>query len=158
MKMSFGTALYALKQGKKVARKGWNGKGQFVYLVTEDSYPVKMDAAKELADENGKVKYGAYMALKTVDGTVVPWTPSQTDCLAEDWELTNDSHITDDDIAKQKKELDEALDEAKKELTKSIIGFMLEVMKPDEEDCEECKFKDICATYEKKETNKDAKK
>ena len=31
--MNFGEAIIALKQGKKVARKGWNGKGMFLYLV-----------------------------------------------------------------------------------------------------------------------------
>ena len=51
---NFGEALEALKQGKKVAREGWNGKGMFLYLVSEGKYPVKMDAAKSIADENGK--------------------------------------------------------------------------------------------------------
>ena len=28
--MNFGEAIEALKQGKKVTRKGWNGKGMFL--------------------------------------------------------------------------------------------------------------------------------
>ena len=31
--VDFGAALKALKEGKKVARAGWNGKGMYVYLV-----------------------------------------------------------------------------------------------------------------------------
>ncbi len=33
---NFGEAIEALKQGKKVARKGWNGKGMYVLLQTPD--------------------------------------------------------------------------------------------------------------------------
>jgi hypothetical protein len=33
------------------------------------------------------VPYQAYIAMKTVQGTVVPWLASQTDMLAEDWEV-----------------------------------------------------------------------
>lgn len=31
--MNFGQAIEALKEGKKVARKGWNGKGMWLVLV-----------------------------------------------------------------------------------------------------------------------------
>ena len=85
--MNFGEAIIALKQGQKVARKGWNGKGMFLYLVSEGSYPVKMDAAKSIADENGNVKYGPYVALKSANGIVYPWNASQADMLSEDWEI-----------------------------------------------------------------------
>ena len=85
--MNFGEALEALKQGKKVARHGWNGKGMFLYYVSEGRYPVKMDVAKEIADEEGMVSYGAYIAMKTAQGNVVPWLASQTDMLGEDWVL-----------------------------------------------------------------------
>lgn len=85
--MDFGKSLQALKQGKKVTRKGWNGKGQFVYYVPEDKYPAKTDIAKEIADEEGKVAYRAYLALKTAQGDVATWVPSISDCLAEDWEV-----------------------------------------------------------------------
>lgn len=32
--MNFGQAIEALKNGKKVARTGWNGKGMFIYMTT----------------------------------------------------------------------------------------------------------------------------
>ena len=85
--MNFGEAIIALKQGKKVARKGWNGRGMFLYLVSEGSYPVKMDAAKSIADENGNVKYGPYVALKAANDSVYPWNASQADMLSNDWEV-----------------------------------------------------------------------
>lgn len=83
--LNFGNALAFLKEGKKVARKGWNGKGMFLYYVSEGRYPVKMEAAKSIADADGMVKYGAYIAMKTAQGNVVPWLASQTDLLSDDW-------------------------------------------------------------------------
>lgn len=85
--MNFGQALEALKQGGKVARAGWNGKGQFVYMVPANSYPVNTAAAKSYFGENSLVPYRAYLALKTAQNDVATWTPSVSDVLAEDWEI-----------------------------------------------------------------------
>ena len=85
--MSFGLAIEAMKKGKKVSRRGWNGKGMFLYYVPEGRYPARTDAAKSIAEEDGKVDYGAYIAMKTAQGNVVPWLASQTDMLADDWEV-----------------------------------------------------------------------
>jgi len=85
--MDFGKALEALKAGKKVARRGWNGKGMFLYYVPANRYTALTDAAKEIMGEDGKVEYGAYIAMKTAQGNVVPWLASQTDMLAEAWEI-----------------------------------------------------------------------
>ena len=83
--LSFGLAIEALKQGKKVARVGWNGKGMFVYFVPPASYPVQTGAAKAHFGEGAMVPYNAYMAIKNVNETVSTWVPSVNDCLAEDW-------------------------------------------------------------------------
>lgn len=85
--MSFGLAIEALKKGQKVARRGWNGKGMFLYFVSADSYPVKTDAAKSHFGSSSMVPYRAYIAMKTVDNDVVPWVASQTDMLSDDWEI-----------------------------------------------------------------------
>jgi hypothetical protein len=85
--MNFGKALDMMKEGVKVARKGWNGKGQFVYYVPEGRYAAITDAAKSIAAEDGKVTYRPYLALKTVQGDVATWAPSISDLLAEDWEV-----------------------------------------------------------------------
>lgn len=68
--VSFSYALNYLKQGKKVSREGWNGKGMWLKLQTPDAYS-KMTLP--------------YIYMKTVEGKYVPWLASQTDLLAEDW-------------------------------------------------------------------------
>jgi hypothetical protein len=85
--VSFGLAVEALKQGSKVTREGWNGKGMFLYYVSADYYPVKMDAAKSFFGENSLVPYRDYIAMKTVNNDVVPWVASQSDILAHDWKI-----------------------------------------------------------------------
>jgi hypothetical protein len=85
--MSFGLAIEALKKGKRVARTGWNGQGQFVYLVPPASYSVQTGAAKAHFGEGSLVPYNAYLAIKTVNETVSTWAPSVSDCLADDWQL-----------------------------------------------------------------------
>lgn len=71
--MTFSDALdKVINFGYRTYRKGWNGKNQFIYHLTGDDW---------------KVAYGAYLAIKTSDGNVVPWTASQTDMLADDWEI-----------------------------------------------------------------------
>ena len=80
----FGQALECLKDGKRVARQGWNGKGMFLYYVPAAAYPPCTDIAKE-AFGGEDVPYGAYIAMKTAQNNVVPWLASQTDMLSEDW-------------------------------------------------------------------------
>lgn len=84
--MDFGDAIRALKAGNKVCRAGWNGKGMFLYFVPPGNYPARTEIAKAEWGENALVPYQAYIAMKSVQGTVVPWLASQTDMLAEDWE------------------------------------------------------------------------
>lgn len=81
--MNFGQAIERLKEGKAVARSGWNGKGMFLYLVGKSTYRAQTEIAKKEFGEF--VRYSAYIAMKTVTGEVVPWLASQTDVLAEDW-------------------------------------------------------------------------
>lgn len=69
--MDFGDALASLKVGNRLTRHGWNGPGQFLTLQTPD--------------ENSKMTL-PYIYITTVSGSRVPWLPSQTDLLAEDWE------------------------------------------------------------------------
>lgn len=90
-KLTFGEAIEAMRQGHKVARSGWNGKGMFLYLVQAGRYPPTTPAGHEIAAEqaDGLVPYVPYIAMKTVQGDVVPWLASQTDVLAEDWSLVD---------------------------------------------------------------------
>lgn len=84
--MSFGQAIEALKAGEKVARKGWNGKGMFVYYVPAATYPPATNVMKN-AFEGEHVPYREYLALKTAQNDVATWSPSTSDALAEDWEV-----------------------------------------------------------------------
>lgn len=69
--------------GHKLARAWWNGKNMYIYFVPDGSYPAQTDIArKEFWD---MVPYSRYIAMKTVDDIIVPWTISQTDLLAQDW-------------------------------------------------------------------------
>lgn len=85
--LSFGHAVVALKAGYKVARAGWNGKGMFLYYVPAGEYPARTKIAKAQWGEDGLVPYGAYIAMKTAQDNVVPWLASQTDVLADDWQI-----------------------------------------------------------------------
>lgn len=78
---NFGQALNYLKQGRKVSRRGWNGKGIFIELQTPD--------------ENSKMTH-PYIYIDTTNLQTdnpdapkdrVPWLASQTDLLAEDWKI-----------------------------------------------------------------------
>ena len=73
--MDFGEALHLLKEGKKLAREGWNGKGMFIVFV-----PSKVINLNEYF-----VKFNQHLVIKNVDGSVSTWVPSVNDCLAEDW-------------------------------------------------------------------------
>lgn len=86
-KFNFSKALDLLKEGKRVAREGWNGKGLFVYMVAGGDYKVQMDSVKHLADENNCLHYEPYLAIKNVKGTINTWVPSISDLMAEDWVL-----------------------------------------------------------------------
>lgn len=89
--MDFGYAVKMMKEGKRVSRIGWNGKGMFLYYVPENKYPASRNEHGTMIGvfENDMVPYGAYIAMKTAQNNVVPWLASQTDVLAEDWVITD---------------------------------------------------------------------
>lgn len=87
-KLTFGDAVEAMKRGFKVVRQGWNGKGIFLYYVPAQSYPATTDIAKLHFGET--VPYEPYIAMKHVGNKVVPWLASQTDILADDWQIILD--------------------------------------------------------------------
>jgi hypothetical protein len=92
--MNFGEAIEQLKQGNKVARLGWNGKGMFIYLVAgnEVSVPnLRNEALKHVGMNRATadtVKINSHIDMQVADGSiVVGWLASQTDMLAEDWRV-----------------------------------------------------------------------
>ena len=109
--LTFGLAIEALKQGKRVARAGWNGKGMFIFMRPADELNVEfvIDKVKSLpqsikdyylqdivnergeripAEEDDVVKFTAYLCMKAADGSIINgWLASQTDMLSEDWTI-----------------------------------------------------------------------
>ncbi len=66
--MNIGEAVRCMKHGNRVTRKGWNGKGMWLAI-----------------DNN--TTHTPFVYMKTVTGVTVPWLCSQTDLLAEDWDM-----------------------------------------------------------------------
>lgn len=79
--MNFGEALKALKDGKAVARKGWNGKGIYIELQRPDEH------SKMTLPYIYIVTTGLQSNNQAAPRGVVPWLASQTDMLAEDWNV-----------------------------------------------------------------------
>lgn len=91
--MNFGQAIEAIKEGKRVARSGWNGKGMYIYLVRWSSIPTdhlraeaKSAVGKQHTEET--IIINSHIDMKAADGSiVVGWLASQTDMLSDDWEV-----------------------------------------------------------------------
>ena len=92
--MNFGEAITQLKLGKKLARKGWNGKGMFIYLTKGSVIQcdeLKQETHKNLEtfiDRSGFdcIKICPHIDMKSAqDNIVIGWLASQADMLAEDW-------------------------------------------------------------------------
>lgn len=81
----FGRALACLKDGLKVAREGWNGKGMFLFLVPGSRFQVNRPPLLGIYPEGTVIDYHSHIDMKTADNQIVPWLASQTDVLANDW-------------------------------------------------------------------------
>jgi len=82
----FGFALRALKEGKRVTRPGWNGKGMWLFLWHPDTNLAGSGEDRGRHMEEIAQPPHPCICMKAEDGRVVPgWLASQTDMLAEDW-------------------------------------------------------------------------
>ena len=70
--MDIGGAVEQLRAGERVSRAGWNGKGMYLEL--------------QIPDFHSKMTL-PYVYMRTVKGDLVPWLCSQTDLLADDWDV-----------------------------------------------------------------------
>jgi len=84
---TYGHAVLLSKQGKKLQRVGWNGSGMYFYYVEGNTYPANTEIARREFGEN--VPYRPYLALKTAQNDIAMWSPSTSDCLAEDWQVVD---------------------------------------------------------------------
>lgn len=81
---SFGDAMNFLKGGKKVARKGWNGKNMFLFLATDIEFHTEADLAC-VSNLEGDLTLPAIVMKTADDRFCVGWLASQTDMLSDDW-------------------------------------------------------------------------
>ena len=79
---SFSDAIRYLKRGLKVARKGWNGKKQYIQLATGISYK---SADGEIVNCEHDAIGNMAIAFIGTSGVQMGWLASQADMLAEDW-------------------------------------------------------------------------
>ena len=94
--MNFGQALEAIKDGKTVQRQGWNGKGMFIYLnkgsastafTREETVEGIRGDLFELGAEGTITRLPNLNMRAATGSTVTGWLASQTDLLAEDWQI-----------------------------------------------------------------------
>lgn len=78
----FGLAVEAVKKGKKVKRKGWNGKNQYIQLATGISYK---SADGEIVNCEHDAIGNQAIAFVGTSGVQMGWLASQADMLADDW-------------------------------------------------------------------------
>lgn len=87
--LNFGQALEALKEGKFLTRKGWNGKSMFVYLVRGHTFEKSLarGVVAEIAENivSPTITYRDHLDMRYADGTFGVWLASQSDILADDW-------------------------------------------------------------------------
>ena len=79
---SFGDAIRYLKRGLKVARKGLNGKNQYIELAKIISY---VNPSEEVVNAEHEVIGNHAIAFVGSSGVQLGWLASQADMLAEDW-------------------------------------------------------------------------
>ena len=87
--LTFGQAIEAMKQGKKVARKGWNGKGMYLWLLPATEVKKEWCRDPRLIEAMGEMDalpcLGSIRMFTATKEVLTGWLASQTDMLSEDW-------------------------------------------------------------------------
>ena len=87
--LDFGSAIRALKLGKKVARRGWNGKGIYLWVVpaaTDKKEWCRDKGLLEAFGDKDEIQCNGHIRMYCADGSVTSgWNATQVDMLAEDW-------------------------------------------------------------------------
>ena len=78
--MSFNEAVEQLKKGERLMRQGWTGDNTWLIYIESDAYDLKawkhFNATEQLP----------FIAIKTSDNKIAPWSEDQTDVSASDWQ------------------------------------------------------------------------
>lgn len=109
--LNYGEALEHVKKGRLAQRKGWNGKGMFIFMRPEgnlsvvqilglNTMPVGVKDYYEMKNQpivsahEPKVTFTPYLCMKAADDTIVNgWLASQTDMLANDWQIVEGGEV-----------------------------------------------------------------
>lgn len=96
--MRFGEAIEHARNGKRIARRGWNGKNMYVYfspgrlILTEDW--IARFPSQELTEaekERGYVNTMPRLDMMNAQGNrIIGWSATQSDMLADDWYVVDD--------------------------------------------------------------------
>lgn len=81
--MDFSNTILQLKIGKRMQRSGWNGKGMYIQLVSSNDWIFY----RSMLIKEEPINLLPWIGMKTADSGFVPWLASQTDILAEDWQV-----------------------------------------------------------------------
>lgn len=101
--MTFGDAIEELKRGNKVSRRGWNGKGMFLWLKPATTVKAEWchdPELRKLAERSGgEIQALGTICMYTHDSTgrnaiLTGWLASQSDMLLEDWEKVDGTEET----------------------------------------------------------------
>lgn len=83
--MSFSEALTLVKEGKKLSRRGWNGKDMFIFKVDGSKFTVNRPPLNTMFPEGTEVEYRPHIDMKYADGSIGVWLASHGDMFGEDW-------------------------------------------------------------------------
>ena len=96
--MRFEEALAYARNGKRIARHGWNGKGMYVYmtkgrLIPADEWVVRLPS-QEITEAEKKMGYvivKPHLDMMNAQGErIIGWLATQSDMLANDWCVVGD--------------------------------------------------------------------
>lgn len=84
-----GQAVRWMKEGRRVCRAGWNGKGMWLSHVEGRDWGCAFANHPMDGTEGGTITQPSlpFIVMRTAPGPLVPWLCSQTDLLATDWEV-----------------------------------------------------------------------
>ena len=98
--MTFGEAIEKMRRGAFVAREGWNGKKQFIYITEGTTVPKANLRARAISAikhwdlinhldtdvDHTQVEIATRIDMINMQGQIVcGWLASQTDMTATDW-------------------------------------------------------------------------
>lgn len=89
--MTFGDAIEFMKQGRKVAREGWDEKGMFIFMVEgvekahADFVPTPVVPIAIVAQGLDMLPY--FCMLTAQKQLQIGWLASQADMTSEDWRI-----------------------------------------------------------------------